>query len=190
MGGGGPAREPGLDPGERDAAAGALAHQEVLTREISHRVKNSLAIVAGLLSMQGRTAADPARRQALEDGRARVQTIANVHDRLSRMDDVSAVNLAEFMEDLCGELRSSAKPGQVLRCDAASIPVATDQVVPLGLLANELVTKAFKYAYPDGEGEVRISVRPTESGRLRLIVDDYGAGLPPDFDAAKSKAWA
>lgn len=166
----------------------ALAHQEVLTREISHRVKNSLAIVAGLLSMQGRAAADPALRQALDDARARVQTIASVHDRLWRADEIQSVNLAEFMGELCEQLRSSAKPGQTLTCDFAPATVATDQAVPLGLLANELVTNAFKYAYPEGAGDVRISVRTGEAGRLRLTVCDEGAGLPPDFNAAQSKS--
>ncbi|URD35102.1 GAF domain-containing protein [Methylobacterium tardum] len=167
---------------------GALAHQEVLTREISHRVKNSLAIVAGLLSMQGRAAADPALRQALDDARARVQTIASVHDRLWRTDEIHAVNLAEFMGELCEQLRSSAKPGQTLTCDFAPVTVATDQAVPLGLLANELVTNAFKYAYPGGEGDVRISVVSGEAGQLRMMVCDQGKGLPPDFDASRSRS--
>ena len=167
---------------------GALAHQEVLTREISHRVKNSLAIVAGLLSMQGRAAADPELRRALDDARARVQTIASVHDRLWRTDEIHAVNLAEFMGELCEQLRSSARPGQTLTCDFAPVTVATNQAVPLGLLANELVTNAFKYAYPEGRGDVRISIRPDEQGRLRLTVRDDGPGFPPDFDAATSKS--
>ena len=160
----------------------------MLTREISHRVKNSLSIVAGLLSMQGRTATDPALRQALEDARARVQTIAGVHDRLWRSDEIHRVNLAEFMDELCEQLRSSARPGQALTCAFAPVSVATDQAVPLGLLANELVTNAFKYAYPDGEGEVRISIRPGAAGHLRLTVSDGGVGLPADLDAANLKS--
>jgi len=167
---------------------GALAHQEVLTREISHRVKNSLSIVAGLLSMQGRAAADPDLRQALDDARARVQTIASVHDRLWRTDEIHAVSLAEFMGDLCEHLRSSARPGQTLTCDFAAVSVATDQAVPLGLLANELVTNAFKYAYPAGEGDVLLAIHGAETGQLRLTVRDRGIGLPPDLDAAKSKS--
>lgn len=166
----------------------AAAHQEVLTREISHRVKNSLAIVAGLLSMQARMAADPALRQALDDARTRVQTIAQVHDQLWRKDDVHTLNLAEFMDELCEQLRSSARPDQTLTCDFASISVATDQAVPLGLLTNELVTNAFKYAYPSGAGDVRISIQPAEAGHLRLMVCDQGAGLPPEFDAATSRS--
>lgn len=167
---------------------GALANQEVLTREISHRVKNSLSIVAGLLSMQGRAAADPDLRQALDDARARVQTIASVHDRLWRTDEIHAVNLAEFMGELCEHLRSSARPGQALTCELAPVSVATDQAVPLGLLANELVTNAFKYAYPGGEGEVRIAIQPASEGQLRLTVCDRGVGLPPGFEAAQSRS--
>ena len=166
----------------------ALAHQEVLTREISHRVKNSLAIVAGLLSMQGRMASDPNLQRGLEDARARVATIAQVHDRLWRKDEVHTVNLAEFMGELCEQLRSSATPGQTLTCDCAPVMVATDQAVPLGLLANELVTNALKYACPSGTGVVRITIQPYEPGQLRLMVCDKGPGLPPDFDAAKSKS--
>lgn len=165
---------------------GALANQEVLTREISHRVKNSLSIVAGLLSMQGRAASDPDLRQALDDARARVQTIASVHDRLWRTDDIHAVNLAEFMGELCEQLRSPAGPGQALTCEFAPVSVATDQAVPLGLLANELVTNAFKYAYPDGVGDVRLSIQPASEGQLRLTVCDRGVGVPPGFEAAQS----
>lgn len=166
----------------------AVAHQEVLTREISHRVKNSLSIVAGLLSMQGRMSADPELQRALDDARARVQTIAQVHDRLWRADEVHTINLAEFMSELCEQLRSSARPSQTLTCDFASVTVATDQAVPLGLLTNELVTNAFKYAYPGEAGAVRVAIQPGEPGHLRLTVCDDGAGLPPEFDAAKSKS--
>ncbi|CAO4153130.1 histidine kinase [Methylorubrum thiocyanatum] len=166
----------------------SMAHQEVLTREISHRVKNSLSIVAGLLSMQGRMSADPEVQRALADAQARVHTIAQVHDRLWRNDEVHTINLAEFMGELCEQLRSSARPGQTLTCDFAAVTAATDQAVPLGLLTNELVTNAFKYAYPNGAGDVRVTIQPSEPGHLRLTVCDQGAGLPPEFDATKSKS--
>ncbi|GEP07844.1 sensor histidine kinase [Methylobacterium oxalidis] len=166
----------------------ALAHQEVLTREISHRVKNSLTMVAGLLDMQGRTAADPALCAALADARTRVLTIARVHDQLWRKNEVEHLDLAEFLQDLCVQLSASTGLNHTLVCEVESLAVATDQAVPLGLIVNELVTNAFKYAYPEGIGEVRLSVTQARPGHLRLEVCDRGAGLPPNFDAAESKS--
>jgi len=166
----------------------ALAHQEVLTREISHRVKNSLTLVASLLSMQGRTADDPALRGALSDARARVLTIAKVHDQLWRRNEIQALNLAEYLQDICAQFSASTGLNQTVVCEVEPFALATDQAVPLGLIANELVTNAFKYAYPAGIGEVQVSVTRSQPGHLRLEVCDRGTGLPPDFDPAKSKS--
>ncbi|MCC5968875.1 MAG: GAF domain-containing protein [Pararhodobacter sp.] len=167
----------------------AIAHQEVLTREISHRVKNSLAMVASLLSMQRRTASDPALQRALDDARARVTTIAQLHDRLWRVDEVHTINLAEFMGELCEQIQASAAPGQTLSCKIVPIMVPTDQAVPLALLVNELITNAFKYAYPDGEGEVHLAIESDEPGHLRLTVCDNGQGLPPGWEATNSESF-
>lgn len=160
-------------------------HQEVLTQEINHRVKNSLAMVAGLLSMQSRAASDQALQRALDDARARVMTIAQVHDRLWRSDEVQTIGLAEFIGELCEQCRATAGPGQTLIVDVVPVLVTTDQAVPLALLVNELVTNAFKYAYPAGDGEVRVLIQPVKPGHLRLTVSDDGQGLPPEFDAAQ-----
>jgi two-component sensor histidine kinase len=165
----------------------ALEDQDVLTREISHRVKNSLQLVAGLLNMQGRASANEDLRQALADAEARVHTIAQVHDRLWRHNEVRSVNLAEFLGELCTKLRGSA-PHFTVGCSIDPIIVPTDLAVPLGLLVNELVTNAFKYAYPDGLGEVRVELTSDSPERLRLEVSDDGVGLPTDFDPARSRS--
>ncbi|QDA36194.1 GAF domain-containing protein (plasmid) [Paracoccus liaowanqingii] len=164
----------------------AVAHQEVLTREISHRVKNSLAMVAGLLSMQRRDSSDPSLVKALEDAEARVTTIAQVHDRLWRADEVHRVQLAAFMSELCDKISMSAPSSQTLTCAFASVSIATDQAVPLALLVNELVTNAFKYAYPAGVGDVQVTLELAGPGQMRLTVSDQGQGLPADFDAEAS----
>ncbi|WP_353642491.1 histidine kinase dimerization/phosphoacceptor domain -containing protein [Mesorhizobium sp. WSM2239] len=164
----------------------ALRHQEFLTKEISHRVKNSLSMVASLLSMQSRATDDPALLQALADAQARVQTIARVHDQLWRRDDIRAVDLADYLGDLCDHIRASA-PNHQLICDVASVSVPTDQAIPVGLLVNELITNAVKYAYPEGFGEVRLVIAPAEQeGQLCLEISDRGIGLPAGQDFAKS----
>jgi len=166
----------------------SLEHQEVLTREISHRVKNSLAIVAGLLNMQARTADDPEIERALNDAESRVHTIAQVHDRLWRAHEVQTINLADFMGELAEQLRFTAPVGLTLTCDFVPVTVATEQAVPLGLLTNELVTNAFKYAYPEGVGEVRISISEEKPGHLQLTICDNGVGRPAAFHETGSKS--
>ncbi|MBL0405774.1 GAF domain-containing protein [Microvirga aerilata] len=165
----------------------ALEDQDVLTREISHRVKNSLQLVAGLLNMQGRASGNDDLRQALSDAEARVHTIAQVHDRLWRHNEVRSVNLAEFLGELCTKLRGSA-PYFTVGCSIDPVIVPTDLAVPLGLLVNELVTNAFKYAYPEASGEVRLELTSDSPERLRLEVSDTGVGLPPDFNPARSRS--
>lgn len=163
----------------------ALEHQGVLTKEISHRVKNSLTIVAGLLRMQARGSGNDEVRQALADAQTRVQTIAAVHDRLWRADEVHSIDLAEFLGSLCAQFAASA-PANAVSYDIASVMISTEDAVPLGLLANELVTNAIKYASPKGESGVRLTVRILEQQGLRLEVRDHGPGLPAEFDVAKS----
>lgn len=164
----------------------ALAHQEVLTREVSHRVKNSLTIVAGLLGMQGRTSQHPEVRQALAVAQTRVHTIAQLHDRMWRSEE-HTINLADFMGELCEKLGSSAGTGHQLITEFSPVTIPTDQAMPLALLVNELVTNAFKYAYPEGGGVVRVSILQTTPA-LRLVVSDEGRGLPPNFAASDAKS--
>jgi two-component sensor histidine kinase len=117
-----------------------------------------------------------------------VLTIAKVHDQLWRRNEVENLDLAEFLQELCVQLRASTGPSHTIACEVEPITVNTDQAVSLGLIVNELVTNAIKYAYPGGAGEVRLSVTRLQPKCLRLEVCDRGMGLPPDFDTAKSKS--
>ncbi|WP_320204021.1 sensor histidine kinase [Agrobacterium rosae] len=161
-----------------------IRHQEVLTHEISHRVKNSLTVVGSLLAMQARGSSSEEIRKALTDAQSRVQTIASVHDRLWRTDEVHTVSLDGFMIDLCRQLETMA--GQhTLLCDVEPVTIQTDQAVTLGLLANELITNAFKYAYQSNAGEVVLRIFTVENGDLYFSVSDKGAGLPDNFNETK-----
>lgn len=176
----------------------ALARQDLLAREMSHRVKNSLAIVASLLALQARSAeAGPdgeAVRAALIDARSRVEAIAGVHDQLWRQGDGEGdavpgeIDLAPFLQTLTANLQSGA-PRHRLVCTVAPLRIAADLAIPIGLLVNELVTNAIKYAYPEASrpagGEIRVRTALAE-GRLVLDVADDGVGLPEDFDIARA----
>jgi two-component system, sensor histidine kinase PdtaS len=157
----------------------ALEHQALLTREMSHRVKNSLTSVVGLLRVQARSALSMDVKNALEDASLRVATIAQVHDHLWRSSHVGFVELVDFMSELCKKLKGTMH-GQTLHYRADPMLLSADHAVPLGLLINELVTNAVKYAYPTGEGVIEVNAREID-GHLHVEVSDKGVGLPDGF---------
>jgi len=175
----------------------ALARQDLLAREMSHRVKNSLAIVASLLALQARAAeAEPAVQAALTDARTRVEAIAGVHDQLWRQGDGDGngegvpgeLDLAPFLETLVANL-AGGRPDQRLACTAAPHRISADRAIPIGLLVNELVTNALKYAYPPGThpegGEIRVRAEPRPDVLVVEVADD-GVGLPPGFEVGRA----
>ncbi|MFE1598257.1 sensor histidine kinase [Methylobacterium sp. ID0610] len=161
----------------------ALERQELLSREMSHRVKNSLAIVASLLALQARATDNEDVRHALDDAQSRVAAVAQVHDQLWQQPDLGAIDIAPFLETLCERLADSG-PNHVIRCRVAHVAMPADLAVPLGLFVNELVTNALKHAYPAGVGEIRVEGVRLADGGLSLSVADDGVGLPPGFDLA------
>ncbi|MDN3272982.1 histidine kinase dimerization/phosphoacceptor domain -containing protein [Frankia sp. RB7] len=164
----------------------ALEHQALLTREMSHRVKNSLASVVGLLRVQARSAQSEDVKNALQDASLRVSTIADVHDHLWRSSHIGYVELSDFMTELCKKLQGNIE-GHSLHCHADPMLLAADHAIPLGLLINELVTNAVKYAYPDGSGDIEISAREID-GHLHVEISDHGVGLPEGFDIDQPRA--
>ncbi|MCK1301429.1 MULTISPECIES: histidine kinase dimerization/phosphoacceptor domain -containing protein [unclassified Bradyrhizobium] len=158
----------------------ALEHEALLTREMSHRVKNSLTSVVGLLRVQARGSDSVDVKHALENAAMRVASIAEVHDHLWRGSKVGFVDLADFVEHLCRNLQSSA-PEHRLQYRSDPIVISADKAIPLGLLVNELVTNAIKYAYVDGPGVIAVDAREID-GHLLVEISDQGAGLPDGFD--------
>lgn len=159
--------------------------QALLIREISHRVKNSLALVSALLHLQARTLED-ASRAPLEDAASRVNAVATVHNQLFREADAREIDLAPFLSNLAAAVATSAPRHETI-VDAEPATVSADVAIPIGLFVNELLTNAYKYAYPEGkEGEVRIEGERTGDGRYRLAVSDRGVGLPEGFDLERA----
>jgi len=166
--------------------AEALEHQALLTREMSHRVKNSLTSVVALLRVQAASAQSDDVKAALQDASSRVDTIAQVHDHLWRGTQIGFIELADFMTELCKKLKGTMQ-GHTLRSHADPMMLSADHAIPLGLLINELVTNAVKYAYPGGHGAIEVSAHEID-GQLHVEVSDQGIGLPEGFEIDQPRA--
>jgi two-component sensor histidine kinase len=153
--------------------------KDLLMKEVDHRVKNSLQIVSGLLSLQAKTAG-PAASQ-FNNAAARVAAIATVHQQLHRYDDVGTVALDRFLIELCqGITTASSSPDRAwpLVVDADPIVIATDVAVPLALVVNELITNAIQHSRPaSGSGSVHIALKQQEDN-YSISVSDPGGGPP------------
>jgi two-component sensor histidine kinase len=159
------------------------ARLEALLKEVNHRVANSLQLVSAFLHMQATVLRDKAAKNALLETQQRIQAIAQVHRRLYSSDDVEYVAMDDYLRALVSELEQSWSAAAPVRLSlsAERIKLKSDRAVSLGVIVNELVSNACKYAYPSGtEGEVRISFRPEQPGQFMLCVEDDGDGLPAD----------
>ena len=127
----------------------ALARQQVLLREITHRVKNSLAIVASMLKLQAADVDDPMLTRQLEDAAYRVSAVAKAHERIHQGDGTDRLDLGIYIEQVCRDL-DDVVPHCTVEIEAEhGIDILTDRAIPIALITNELITNAAKYAYPD-----------------------------------------
>jgi two-component sensor histidine kinase len=164
----------------RDRFERLAAQQAVLLREVNHRVANSLQLISALIELQG--IGDQTARGMLRQAAERVEAVTLVHRRLYTGQDVEFVEMDDYLGGLVGELSrtvQSAEAAPPIALTAEKIRVETDKAVPLGLMVNELVTNALKYAYPEGKpGAVRVSLTRVAEGAIRLVVEDDGVGYP------------
>jgi len=174
------------DRHERSLKA-AFARQEVLLKEMSHRVKNSLMIVSSMLQLQASAVGNPALTPYLEEAAHRVSAVARAHDQLFQGSHVERMDLGKYVEAICKDLAASVAPC-VIHADAQhGIEISTDRAISAALIVNELVTNAAKYAYPDRQGGTIWVTVARIGDKLTISVRDEGAGLPPGFDHTKSK---
>jgi len=167
----------------RDRYAALAAEREVLLREVNHRVGNSLQIIASLLHLQANSATETDVKAALTNAMGRVAAVAQVHRRLYTSHDFKTVMLNQYLEALLEDLRRSAEGNRMSRLTlkAEPIEIDPDRAVAIGIIVNELVMNAVKYAYPDGAGPIHVELKP-QGDDLLLAIGDEGVGIGDKTD--------
>ncbi|MCP4404070.1 MAG: response regulator [bacterium] len=179
----------GMDITGRKRAAeqikAALREKEVLLKEIHHRVKNNLQVVASLLSLQAKRLPDDETRVLFNDSRNRVKSMALVHETLYQSGDLSRLNFAVYLRTLIAHIFSSyrGRPGRITsKVTVGNVSLSIEAAAPCGLIVNELVSNALKYAFPERTGEIRVEMDVNDHDQYVLVVSDNGVGFPEDVD--------
>jgi PAS domain S-box-containing protein len=160
-----------------------LEQKDTLIREIHHRVKNNMAIASGLLELQKGEMTDEVLQEALSKSQLRLKTMAQVHEQLYQQDELTDIESSKYLRDLVNMIREAYSNRSIeIEKDIDSFGLNVNQAVPLGLMLNELIINAYKYAYDEHQhGIIEVSLK-LEDGMVKTSVTDYGRGLPDDFD--------
>lgn len=169
-----------------------LDEKEILLKEIHHRVKNNLQIISSLLNLQTRGIEDSDTLQNLRDSQTRIRSMALIHEKLYQSPSLASIDFGEYVKSLAFDLFQTYRgqsSGIQLEIKADEVLISLDQAVSCGLILNELMTNALKYAFPHGRsGTIWVELQTTAQQILMLRVTDDGVGLPPDFDIFHSKS--
>jgi two-component sensor histidine kinase len=167
----------------------ALDRHQILLREITHRVKNSLQVVTSMLRLQASASDDAALAKHLDEASSRVSAVGRAYERLAYDENAEKIALDAYLKDVCADAIRASSNTQLDYTADSSVRIDADRAIPIALIANELITNAAKHASPEGSLPGRVAVRLSEmaDATLLLSVSDNGRGLPADFDMAKSK---
>jgi PAS domain S-box-containing protein len=167
----------------------SLREKEVLLKEVHHRVKNNLQVISSLLSLQSSSIESSETRELVRESQNRVRSMALIHEKLYQSDSLARIDFGEYLRNLTRDLfRSYSAGGVALKLQAEDVPLDVDAAVPCGLIVNELVSNALKYAFPAGRGgELSVSFARVALDRYALTVTDNGVGLPKDLDVRNAR---
>ena len=167
----------------------ALDRHQVLLKEVNHRVKNSLQVVSSMLQLQANAVGDQALSERLNEAASRVNAVGRAYERLAYNADYEKIDLVEYLREIIGDLALTVAPCEIEFDAPEPIQMAGDRAILVGLIVNELVSNAGKYAYPDSPGgSIWVqAILQSEQRSILISVRDEGVGLPPGFDPATSK---
>jgi PAS domain S-box-containing protein len=169
-----------------EALRSSLKDKEVLLREVHHRVKNNLQAITSLLRLQSTKIKEKQYADILKDSQSRIKSMALVHEKLYHSGDFAEVDFNSYVKALVNSLFRSygVNPAKIaLRVEVDDVSLELDSAIPCGLIINELVSNALKYAFPeDRKGEVRVVLGSTKEDEFMLTVSDNGAGMPEHID--------
>jgi two-component sensor histidine kinase len=172
---------------ERNLKA-ALERHQFLIKEMNHRVKNSLALVASMLRLQAREDCDPTFAERLEEATLRVGAIARVHEQLYQSEDIERFDVGRYIEAICKDLSASFAQCEISVQAQPGIVISADRAISSALIVTELVSNAAKHAYQGhGAGRVWVSIATTGVDSFSISVRDEGAGLPEGFQIGKGR---
>lgn len=164
--------------------------KEWLLKEVHHRVKNNLHLIISLLNSQSYFLQDKAALSAIQNSQHRIQAMSLIHQKLYMADNLTAIRMREYIHDLLEYLTDSFSGSKGIKFQIAIEDMAMDvsQAVPIGLILNEAITNSFKYAFPDGKGNIYVSMATIAGKEVQLEISDDGIGLPSGFDTEASKS--
>ncbi len=173
-----------------DALRLALKEKQALLQEIHHRVKNNLQVVSSLLQLQMNEIRDPQMAGVFRESQLRIRCMALIHEKLYHSESLARIDLADYLRSLANLLFASygdARGRIRLELNLCPAFIGIDAAIPLGLVANELITNCLKFAFPDGRrGEIKMELATCPGGAFRLQVADDGVGLPEGFAIEES----
>ncbi|MEW5957310.1 MAG: histidine kinase dimerization/phosphoacceptor domain -containing protein, partial [Chloroflexota bacterium] len=168
----------------------SLREKEILLQEIHHRVKNNMQVISSLLSLQANYVDNPYTREIFQQSQNRVRSMALVHEKLYRSQDLNRINFGEYIQDLTAylfQVHGGHTQDIKLNIETQQVLLNIDKAVPCGLILNELISNALKHAFTNGQsGKIQIELDASANQQVTLTIADNGVGFPLDFDIQHS----
>ena len=176
-----------------EALRASLAEKDALLQEIHHRVKNNMQVISSLLNLQADRTQNKELRGILKEGQARIRSMSLVHEKLYRSRDLTKIDLADYIRSLTEHLFRAhlIRPEDVrLETNLEEVLLDINSAIPCGMILNELISNALKYAFPKGRtGVIRIELKRRADGAIEIRIADDGVGFPEELDFRKTETF-